>query len=57
MNINDLMEHCLQQIRKHPYSKIGFEHYILLQCLQNMSQSEFEKIKSNYKYIIKEDSE
>jgi len=55
MNINDLMEHCLQQIRRHAYSKIGLEHYILLQCLQNMSQSEFEKIKSTYNYIIKEE--
>ena len=55
MSINDLMEHCLQQIRKHPYSTIGLEHYILLQCLQNMSRSEFEKIKGNYNYIIKEE--
>ena len=55
MSINDLMEHCLQQIRKHPYSTIGLELYILLQCLQNMSQSEFEKIKGNYNYIIKEE--
>lgn len=55
MSINDLMEHCLQQIRRHAYSKIGLEHYILLQCLQNMSQSEFEKIKSTYNYIIKEE--
>lgn len=55
MNIIDLMEHCLRQIRKHPYSTIGLEHYILLQCLQNMSQSEFEKIKDNYSYIIKEE--
>ena len=46
MSINDLMEHCLQ---------IGLEHYILLQCLQNMSQAEFEKIKSTYNYIIKEE--
>ena len=55
MSINDLMEHCLQQIRNHPYSTIGFEHYILLQYLQNMSQSAFEKIKSSYNYIIKEE--
>lgn len=51
----EMMEHCLRQIRKHPYEKEGLEHYIFLKLLEECSNSEYEKIIEDYAYITKKE--
>lgn len=52
--IESLIKHCLTQVTVSPYGKRGFEHYILLKCLNSMSKEEFERIKKEYKFILEE---
>ena len=45
----ELLDHCLKQVgRLTPYT---FEHYVLMQLLDNVSDEEFESICDNFKYI------
>lgn len=50
----EMMDHCLRQIRKSPYSKEGLEHYIFLKLLERCSEAEYEKIIECYAFITKE---
>ena len=54
LEIKDLLEHCLAQIRKPLNLKTRFEHYVLMQCLKNLSKEEFDRYKETFKLIIKE---
>ena len=50
----DLLEHCLNAVRKHPYDRIGLEHFILMKLLEDCTPSKFEELVNLYRYIIKE---
>lgn len=54
IEIKGLLEHCLEQIRKPWNLKSRFEHYVLMQCLKNLSEEDFERYKEEFKFIIKE---
>lgn len=53
IGIKGLLEHCLDQIRKPWNLKSRFEHYVLMQCLKNLSEEDFERYKEEFKFIIK----
>lgn len=50
----EMIEHCLQEIRKFPYHKIGLEHYVFMKLLENLSAEEYVRLVEEYKFIIKE---
>lgn len=50
----DLLEHCLNAVRKHPYDRIGLEHFIFMKLLEGCSSSKFEELVNLYRYIIKD---
>ena len=52
---NEMIDHCLREIRKHPYDKIGLEHFVFMQLLNNLPTSEYNKIVDLYEYITKEE--
>lgn len=45
----ELLDHCLNQVRR--LNQYTFEHYVLMQLLNNVSDEEFERICDNFKYI------
>lgn len=54
LTIENLMEHCIKQCRKHKASKIGYEHYIFLQCLKELNKRDLEDFIIDYEIICKE---
>ena len=50
----EMIEHCLREIRKFPYHKIGLEHYVFMKLLENLSAEEYVRLVEEYKFIIKE---
>lgn len=50
----DLLEHCLNAVRKHPYDRIGLEHFIFMKLLEDCSSSKFKELVNLYRYIIKD---
>lgn len=56
LGLKDMIEHCLKHIRRFPRSGvfIGFEHFVLLECLKSMSEERFEELKKQFQYLIKE---
>ena len=48
-----MIEHCLNAIRKHPYDRIGLEHFIFMKLLEDCSSSKFEKLVNLYQWKIK----
>lgn len=50
----DMIEHCLNAIRKHPYDRIGLEHFIFMKLLEDCSSSKFEKLVNLYQWEFKE---
>lgn len=50
----DLLEHCLKAVRKHPYDRIGLEHFIFMELLEDCPPSKFEELVSLYRCIIKD---
>lgn len=50
----EMIEHCLNAIRKHPYDRIGLEHFIFMKLLEDCSSSKFEKLVNLYQWKIKE---
>lgn len=50
----DLLEHCLKAVRKHPYDRIGLEHFIFMKLLEDCPSSKFEELLNLYRYIIKD---
>ena len=51
----EMIDHCLCEIRKHPYDKIGLEHFVFMQLLNNLPTSEYNEIVDLYEFITKED--
>lgn len=51
----DLLEHCLNAVRKHPYDRIGIEHFVFMTLLEKCSSSEFKEIVNMYRWIIKDE--
>ena len=51
---NDMLEHCLNAIRKHPYDRIGLEHFVFMKLLEKCSSAEYEEIVNLYRYITNE---
>lgn len=49
-----MIEHCLNAIRKHPYDRIGLEHFIFMKLLEDCSSSKFEKLVNLYQWEFKE---
>ena len=45
----ELLDHCLNKVRI--LNQYTFEHYVLMQLLNNVSDEEFERICDNFKYI------
>lgn len=54
VTIKSLIEHCLREVALRPNTKRSFEHYVFLECLKNISEEEFTRIKEQYNYITKE---
>ena len=54
IDIKDLLSHCLEQVRRPLSIKNRFEHYVFMQCLENLSKEEFDRYKETFKLIIKE---
>lgn len=54
VKIQDLIDHCIDQVRRSQRIKTRFEHYILLQCLSNITEEEYERLKDefNHKFLI-----
>lgn len=50
----EMIEHCLNAIRKHPYDRIGLEHFIFMKLLEECSSAKFQEIVDLYCYIIKD---
>lgn len=50
-----MLEHCLNAIRKHPYDRIGLEHFVFMKLLEKCSSSEFEEIVNLYRWTIKDE--
>lgn len=51
---NDMLEHCLNAIRKYPYNRIGLEHFVFMKLLEKCSSAEYEEIVNLYRYITNE---
>ena len=45
----ELLDHCLNKVRR--LNQYTFEHYVLMQLLNNVSDEEFKRICDNFKYI------
>ena len=54
IELKDLLDHCLEQVRNPLNLKNRFEHYVLMQCLKNLSKEDFERYKEEFKFIIGE---
>jgi hypothetical protein len=52
---NNMLEHCLNAIRKHPYDRIGLEHFVFMKLLEKCPSSEFEEIVNLYRWTIKDE--
>ena len=52
---NEMIDHCLREIRKHPYDKIGLEHFVFMQLLENLPSYEYKELIEMYEFIIKEE--
>ena len=50
----DMLEHCLNTIRKHPYDRIGLEHFIFMKLLEDCPFLKFKEIVNLYQWTIKE---
>jgi hypothetical protein len=50
----DLLEHCLNAVRRHPYDRIGLEHFIFMKLLEDCPPSKFEELVSLYQWTVKE---
>lgn len=50
-----MLDHCLREIRKHPYSIIGLEHFVFMKLLENLPSSEYNKIVELYEFITREE--
>lgn len=50
----EMIEHCLNAIRKHPYDRIGLEHFIFMKLLEECSSAKFQEIVDLYCYITKD---
>lgn len=55
ITIKSLIDHCLKHVRRFPRSGviIGFEHFILLECLKNMSEEKFDELKKQFQFLTK----
>lgn len=51
----EMLDHCLREIRKHPYSIIGLEHFVFMKLLENLPSSEYNKIVELYEFITREE--
>ena len=49
-----MIEHCLNSIRKHPYDRIGLEHFIFMKLLEDCPLSKFEELVKLYQWTIKD---
>lgn len=50
----DMLEHCLNAIRKHPYDRVGLEHFIFMRLLEDCPSSKFEELMDLYQWTIKD---
>lgn len=53
LNLDKLIEHCKKQCKLHKGSKMGYEHYIFLQLLENAYDRDIEDYIIDYSLIIK----
>lgn len=51
---HEMIDHCLREIRKHPYDNIGLEHFVFMQLLNNLPTIEYNKIVDLYEFITNE---
>ena len=49
-----MLDHCLNAIRKHPYDRIGLEHFIFMKLLEDCPHSKFEELVDLYQWTIKD---
>lgn len=54
LSLDKLIEHCKKQCSIHKNSKIGYEHYIFLQLLENAYSRDIEDYITDYSLICKE---
>lgn len=50
----DMLEHCLNEIRKHPYDRVGLEHFIFMRLLEDCPSSKFEELMDLYQWTIED---
>lgn len=53
LSLDKLIEHCKKQCKLHKGSKMGYEHYIFLQLLENAYDRDIEDYIIDYSLIIK----
>lgn len=56
ITIKRIIDHCLKHIKRFPKCGgviMSFEHFILLDCLKNMSEEKFNELKEQYKFLMK----
>lgn len=53
LTITELMDHCIDQCKRFPDKRIGYEHYIFLQLLKNAYPRDIENYIIDYSLICK----
>lgn len=54
---NDMLDHCMVTVMKHPYDRRGIEHFVFMKLLERCPPGEFEKIVEMYQFDIKAEKE
>lgn len=53
LTIKELMKHCMEQCRKFPNKRAGYEHYIFLQLLKNTYPRDIEDYIIDYSLMCR----
>ena len=51
----EMIDHCLREMRKHPYDKIGLEHFVFMKLLENLPTKEYNDLIELYEFITKDE--
>ena len=47
----EMIDHCLREIRRHPFDKTGLEHFVFMKLLENLPSKEYEDLIEMYEFI------
>ena len=48
MTQTEMLDHCLSNIRTHPYDRIGLEHFVFMKLLEDCPSAKYEEIINLY---------